>query len=141
MAKWDVVLAGYEGRRHYRCLVVGGERGNLALSTRLFGDEKNQSDYTRLHLQGIVGEIEYWQPTYYARYASEVVGNIGHIIEEDKTLEEAIMWLAEPKSALVGCASYKLLAERLEKYPDDSNIVKAKECLWICAQAWKSWRF
>ena len=62
-------------------------------------------------MQGIVGEEQYYRPTYYAQYA------------------------------MVSCVSYKLLAERLEKYPDDSGIVKAKECLGICQQAWKSWRF
>lgn len=142
MAKWDVVLAGVNGVKHYRFLVVG-EEGNLALSTRLFGDEKNLSDYARMYLQGIVGEEDdpYWSPAYYSRYASEIVGNIGHLIEEDKTLEEAIMWLAGQQSALVGCTSYKLLAERLEKYPDDIDVVKAKEYLGICKQAWKSWCF
>ena len=143
MAKWDVVLAGYKGDEHYRFLIVEENEKVYALSTRLFGDENNLSEYTRMYLSGIVGEEDDpdWVPASYTNYASEIVGNIGHLIEDDKILEEAIMWLAEPRSAMVGKVSYTNLQKVLEEYPYDSDVVKAKECLAICRQAWKSWCF
>ena len=51
MAKWDVVLAGCRGEEHYRFLIVGEKENEkvYALSTRLFGDEKNLSGCPRLH--------------------------------------------------------------------------------------------
>lgn len=142
MAKWDVVLAGYKGGEHYRFLIVEEKEKVYALSTRLFGDENNLSECTRMYLSGVVGEEAdpHWRPKLCTNYASEVVGNIGHIIEGNKMLEEALMRIARKKSSKVGMVSYTNLQKVLEEYPDDSDVVKMKECLAICQQAGKFWQ-
>lgn len=141
MAKWDVVLAGFKGQKHYRYLVVG-EGEKYALSTRLLGDESDKSDSIRMILDGILWEDDvYLGESVYTCYASDVVGNIGYIIEEDKKLEEAVMWLAFLRPAIIGCLSYTLLEERLEKYRYEAAVIKAKECLSVCKKSLNLWSF
>lgn len=83
----------------------------------------------------------HWRPKLYTNYASNVVGNISHIIDGNRMLEEAIMWIARKQSIKVGWVSYTNLQKVLEEHQDDSDVVKMKECLDICQQAWKSWCF